>query len=170
MEDTLKEFLSLVKVSRFEEKYSKDIIGELYFGFPLKSIVQAEKRLSSPEEQSVGYFSMEYGLATSVYNSFRSSSPVSESNILPKQNIFSNMRIRDYYFQFKIDQRIMDLPIYSGGLGVLAGDSLKSSADLNISLAAVGILWRKGYFKQNFWFKDGQVPEETNWEDRKSVV
>ncbi|MFA5165477.1 MAG: alpha-glucan family phosphorylase [Candidatus Omnitrophota bacterium] len=164
MEDTLKEFLSLVKVSRFEEKYSKDITDGLYFGFPLKSIVQAEKRLSSPEEQSVGYFSMEYGLATSVYNSFISSSPVSESNILPKQNIFSNMRIRDYYFQFKIEQRIMDLPIYSGGLGVLAGDSLKSSADLNISLAAVGILWRKGYFKQNFWFKDGQVPEETNWD------
>ena len=164
MEDYLKEFLDLVKVHRFEELYSKDITAEKFFGFPIKSIVDAEKRLLSPEEPSVAYLSMEYGLGTSIYNSFLSTKPVSESNILPKQNIFSNMRIKDYYFTFKVDHRIMELPIYSGGLGVLAGDTLKSSADLNISLAAVGILWRKGYFKQNFWFKDGQVPEELNWD------
>jgi len=164
MEDHLKEFLELVKVHRFEELYSKDITAEKFFGFPIQSIVAAEKRLRSPEEASVAYLSMEYGLGTSVYNSFISEKPISESNILPKQNIFSNMRIRDYYFTFKMDHMIMELPIYSGGLGVLAGDSLKSSADLNISLAAVGILWRKGYFKQNFWFKDGQVPEELNWD------
>lgn len=164
MEDNLKGFLSLVKVRQFGEKYSKDITSGSYFGFPLESIVQAEKRLSAADEPSVGYFSMEYGLGTSVYNSFQSAAPTSESNMLPKQNIFSNMRIRDYYFQFKIDPRMMDLPLYSGGLGVLAGDTLKSAADLNISFAAVGILWRKGYFKQNFWFKDGQVPEELNWD------
>lgn len=164
MEDHLKEFLELVRVHRFEELYSKDITAEKFFGFPLQSIVAAEKRLRSPEEASVAYLSMEYGLGTSIYNSFIPVKPVSESNILPRQNIFSNMRIRDYYFTFKMDHMIMELPIYSGGLGVLAGDSLKSSADLNISLAAVGILWRKGYFKQNFWFKDGQVPEELNWD------
>lgn len=164
MKDYLKEFLDLVNVHRFEELYSKDITAEKFFGFSIKSIVDSEKRLLSPEEPSVAYFSMEYGLGTSIYNSFLSAKPVSESNILPKQNIFSNMRIKDYYFTFKVDHRIMELPIYSGGLGVLAGDTLKSSADLNISLAAVGILWRKGYFKQNFWFKDGQVPEELNWD------
>jgi starch phosphorylase len=164
MEDNLKTFLSLVKVNRFEEKYSKDITPDTYFGFPLESIIQAEKRLVSREEPSVGYFSMEYGLGTSIYNSYKSSSPLPEPNTLPRQNIFSNMRIRDYYFQFSIGEHMIDLPIYSGGLGVLAGDSLKSAADLNISLAAVGILWRKGYFKQNFWFKDGQVPEELNWD------
>ena len=40
------------------------------------------------------------------------------------------------------------LPIYSGGLGVLAGDHLKSSSDLGIPLVAVGILWDHGYFHQ----------------------
>lgn len=38
--------------------------------------------------------------------------------------------------------------LYSGGLGVLAGDHLKSSSDLNIPLVAVGLLYRQGYFQQ----------------------
>jgi starch phosphorylase len=40
------------------------------------------------------------------------------------------------------------LPIYSGGLGVLAGDHLKSASGLDIPLVAVGLLYRKGYFVQ----------------------
>jgi starch phosphorylase len=40
------------------------------------------------------------------------------------------------------------LPNYSGGLGILAGDHLKSSSDLNIPLVAVGLLYRFGYFRQ----------------------
>jgi starch phosphorylase len=40
------------------------------------------------------------------------------------------------------------LPIYSGGLGVLAGDHLKSASDLGLPLAAVGFLYQKGYFRQ----------------------
>src|SRR5271170_6025979 len=40
------------------------------------------------------------------------------------------------------------LPIYSGGLGVLAGDHLKSASELGLPLAAVGLLYRNGYFQQ----------------------
>ena len=40
------------------------------------------------------------------------------------------------------------LPIYSGGLGILAGDHLKSASDLNVPLVAVGLLYRYGYFRQ----------------------
>ena len=40
------------------------------------------------------------------------------------------------------------LPIYSGGLGVLAGDHLKSASDLGLPLVAVGFLYQKGYFRQ----------------------
>lgn len=40
------------------------------------------------------------------------------------------------------------LPIYSGGLGMLAGDHLKSSSDLGIPLVGVGLLYQKGYFQQ----------------------
>ncbi|RMH57077.1 MAG: glycosyltransferase family 1 protein [Candidatus Hydrogenedentota bacterium] len=40
------------------------------------------------------------------------------------------------------------LPIYSGGLGVLSGDHLKSASDIRIPLVAVGLLYQEGYFKQ----------------------
>jgi starch phosphorylase len=40
------------------------------------------------------------------------------------------------------------LPNYSGGLGILAGDHLKSASDLNVPLVAVGLLYRYGYFRQ----------------------
>ncbi|MFB3925765.1 MAG: alpha-glucan family phosphorylase [Syntrophales bacterium] len=51
------------------------------------------------------------------------------------------------------------LPIYSGGLGVLAGDHLKAASDLKIPLVAVGLLYKNGYFRQRI-DKDGwQVAE-----------
>ncbi len=40
------------------------------------------------------------------------------------------------------------LPLYSGGLGMLAGDHLKSASDLRLPLVAVGLLYRFGYFRQ----------------------
>lgn len=40
------------------------------------------------------------------------------------------------------------LPIYSGGLGILAGDHLKSASELGLSLVGVGLLYQKGYFRQ----------------------
>ena len=40
------------------------------------------------------------------------------------------------------------LPIYSGGLGILAGDHLKSASDLGLPFVAVGLLYQKGYFQQ----------------------
>ncbi len=40
------------------------------------------------------------------------------------------------------------VPIYSGGLGVLAGDHLKSASDLGLPLVGVGLMYREGYFRQ----------------------
>ena len=50
------------------------------------------------------------------------------------------------------------LPIYSGGLGILAGDHLKAASDLGIPLVGVGLLYAKGYFKQ-FLSPDGWQQE-----------
>ncbi|MCR2806353.1 alpha-glucan family phosphorylase [Paenibacillus soyae] len=47
--------------------------------------------------------------------------------------------------EFGLDE---SLPIYSGGLGVLAGDHIKAAADLNIPLTGVGLFYSKGYFQQ----------------------
>lgn len=53
------------------------------------------------------------------------------------------------------------LPNYSGGLGILAGDHLKSASDLNIPLVAVGLLYRYGYFRQKIGH-DGWQQERYN--------
>jgi glycogen phosphorylase len=57
------------------------------------------------------------------------------------------------------------LPIYSGGLGVLAGDHLKSAADLGIPLVGVGLLYVEGYFSQrideNGWQQESYTGIET---------
>ena len=41
------------------------------------------------------------------------------------------------------------LPIYSGGLGVLAGDHCKTASDMALPFVAVGLFYRRGYFRQN---------------------
>ncbi len=162
---SLDKFLSLVPIDGFESFYSQNIFQDRYFGFPLDPIVKAEERLLNRSQRSIAYFSMEYGLSSNMYQPFQSATAPSEKNFSAEHHIFSNMRAMDYYLSVNTSHRL-DLPIYSGGLGVLAGDTLKSAADRALPLVAIGILWNKGYFKQNFWFKNGQIPEETDWDPR----
>ncbi|MFH1398262.1 MAG: alpha-glucan family phosphorylase [Candidatus Omnitrophota bacterium] len=157
------EFLSLAEVDNYEQAYSLEIKDGLYFGLPLKPIVEAEKRLRGLTKNSIAYFSMEYGLATSFYNCFKSNLPITADNKVLEHEVFSNFRLADYFFTLKSDT-IMDLPIYSGGLGVLAGDTVKTMADYRLPAVAIGVLWNTGYFRQRFWFKYGQVPEEMHWD------
>jgi starch phosphorylase len=55
------------------------------------------------------------------------------------------VKIAYFSMEFAVDDR---LPIYAGGLGVLAGDHLKSASDLGVPLVGVGLLYRQGYFRQ----------------------
>jgi starch phosphorylase len=55
------------------------------------------------------------------------------------------------------------MPTYSGGLGVLAGDTLRSAADLHIPLIAVTLLHRRGYFYQRLDASGGQREEPIKW-------
>jgi len=61
-----------------------------------------------------------------------------------------------------------DVPTYSGGLGMLAGDAIRSAADLKVPAVAVSLLYRKGYFFQRLDAAQGQTEEPINWsiEDR----
>lgn len=52
------------------------------------------------------------------------------------------------------------IPIYSGGLGILAGDHLKSASDLGIPLVGVGLLYSRGYFDQRFDDEGWQINED----------
>ncbi|MGR9086054.1 MAG: alpha-glucan family phosphorylase [Gammaproteobacteria bacterium] len=49
------------------------------------------------------------------------------------------------------------LPIYSGGLGLLAGDHLKAASDLGLPLVGVGLLYQNGYFRQDFDADGNQI-------------
>ncbi|MCM2271624.1 MAG: alpha-glucan family phosphorylase [candidate division Zixibacteria bacterium] len=56
-----------------------------------------------------------------------------------------DQRIAYFSLEYGLDT---GLPVYSGGLGVLAGDTLKSASDLGLPLIGVGLLYRYGYFRQ----------------------
>ena len=55
------------------------------------------------------------------------------------------------------------MPTYSGGLGVLAGDTLRSAADLGVPLVAFSLLHRKGYFRQHLDTKGVQSEDIQPW-------
>ncbi len=54
------------------------------------------------------------------------------------------------------------IPIYSGGLGLLAGDHLKSASDLGVPFVAVGLLYKNGYFHQKINVRGEQCSEYHN--------
>ncbi len=66
------------------------------------------------------------------------------------------------YFSMEIclDQAI---PTYSGGLGVLAGDTLRSAADLKLPVVGVTLLHRKGYFRQHIDASGNQTEAAVEW-------
>lgn len=62
-----------------------------------------------------------------------------------RANVHENFRVAYFCAEFGLTE---SLPIYSGGLGCLAGDHLKSAAALGLPLVGVGLLYRHGYFQQ----------------------
>src|SRR5580700_1962963 len=82
--------------------------------------------------------------------------PISFSSL----NSLENSRIA--YFSMEIAVA-PDMPTYSGGLGVLAGDTLRSAADMGLPLAAVTLAHRKGYFRQHLDENGMQTEEAQPW-------
>lgn len=73
------------------------------------------------------------------------------------------------YFSMEIALR-PDLPTYSGGLGVLAGDTLRSAADLGLRLAAVTLVHRKGYFVQHLDAEGNQTETPQPWKPEEKLL
>jgi starch phosphorylase len=65
------------------------------------------------------------------------------------------------YFSMEIGVK-NDIPTYSGGLGILAGDTIKSAADLELPVVAVTLISRKGYFTQEI--------DPQGWQREKPVI
>ena len=75
-------------------------------------------------------------------------------------------KVRIAYFSMEIAANA-EFPTYAGGLGILAGDTLRSAADLGVPIVAVTLLHRKGYFRQRL-DPQGQQSEDTQeWEPER---
>jgi starch phosphorylase len=66
----------------------------------------------------------------------------------------SDLLVAYFSAEFGLDE---SLPIYSGGLGVLAGDYLKAASELGIPLVGIGLFYRRGYFQQQLDENDRQI-------------
>ena len=75
-------------------------------------------------------------------------------------------RIAYFSMEVAVDPR---MPTYSGGLGVLAGDTLRSCADLKIPIVAVSLLYAKGYFDQQLDEWGNQQERPVAWEPSRFV-
>jgi starch phosphorylase len=71
-----------------------------------------------------------------------------------------NARVAYFSMEICLDEA---LPTYSGGLGVLAGDTLRSAADLNLPIVGVTLLHRKGYFRQGIDPNGNQIEGPVEW-------
>lgn len=67
------------------------------------------------------------------------------------------------YFSMEIGLNT-EIPTYSGGLGILAGDILKSSADLGVPMVGISMLYKKGYFAQKMDGQGRQTELPVEWE------
>ncbi len=78
-------------------------------------------------------------------------------------------RARVAYFSMEIALR-SEIPTYAGGLGVLAGDTLRSAADLSLPLVAVTLVSRHGYFRQELDAEGRQIEHPAPWDPAKWAV
>jgi glycogen phosphorylase len=60
-----------------------------------------------------------------------------------------------------------DMPTYSGGLGVLSGDTLRAAADLGLPVVAVTLLYRQGFFRQHLDDTGHQTEDQPAWEPER---
>ena len=75
----------------------------------------------------------------------------------------SGRKIAYFSMEIGIDS---SMPTYSGGLGILAGDTIKSCADLKVPLVAVSLLYEKGYFKQKLDPQGNQQESALQWKPK----
>ena len=96
-------------------------------------------------------------------------SPIMENQLAPNRLWQERIRKKERriaYFSMEIGLE-PEMPTYSGGLGVLAGDTIKSSADLKVPLVAVTLIYRKGYFRQEIDATGAQRELPYEWNPRK---
>ena len=126
-----------------------------FFGVGQSVFDRVWNHLTRPDGASVAYISMEIGADPDVFHPVR--------DLLVHRGITDhpNPRLNNLVQKYLHGPR--KIPNYSGGLGVLAGDTLKSFADMHIPAVAISLLYREGYFSQIVDSKVGQIDHATRW-------
>lgn len=106
------------------------------------------------EALNEGSFKEEYARVLSGYNAYRSLEMYSgfENQINPENDLIAYLCLEFGFHE--------SVPIYSGGLGILAGDLCKAASDMAIPFVAVGLLYRQGYFTQEIDGHGNQIAHE----------
>jgi len=126
-----------------------------FFGISQEVFDRVWAKLSAKDGNSVAYISMEIGADPDVYN------PVKDRLLLAPQAGMVSEKYR--YYLNKYLNGYKKIPNYSGGLGILAGDTLKSYADCRLPVVAVSLLYRGGYFSQVVDSQLGQISQKVVW-------
>ncbi len=126
-----------------------------FFGVPQQVFNAVWNKLSEPHGESVVYVSMEIGADPDVFHPLK--------DFIKRRGISESAepQVDDLIRKYLSGPR--KIPNYSGGLGVLAGDTLKSFADTRVPALAVSLLYREGYFSQIVDSKIGQIDHATHW-------
>ncbi len=126
-----------------------------FFGISQKKFDEVWNKLTNADANSVVYISMEIGADPDVFH------PIKDKLIDLEKTDSMDPRLKQ--FIKKLFHGPEKIPCYGGGLGVLAGDTLKSFADCRIPVVAVSLLYRHGYFSQIVDSKIGQISQSVEW-------
>lgn len=143
-----------MKQTDFNTLIAKNEFGT-FFGISQAQFDVVWERLRNPNGNSTLYISMEIGADLDVYNPLK-------AHI---QDNFTNSPT-DQLVQAFLDKQLSGpekIPTYSGGLGVLAGDTLKSFAECKMPVAAISLMYKHGFFSQIVDSQLGQIDNIDNW-------
>ncbi|MDR0372096.1 MAG: alpha-glucan family phosphorylase [Nitrososphaerota archaeon] len=83
------------------------------------------------------------------------------------QGVLKGQKIAYFSMEIGLTSQI---PTYAGGLGTLAGDAIRSSADLNLPLVAVTLISKRNYFKQKLDVNGRQTEQPNDWEPERLLT
>ena len=138
---------------------SKNQFGT-FFGVSQKVLDEVWINLTAPDGNSVIYISMEIGADPDVFNPVKNKLQSRNINVSPDPELDRFVR--------RFISGWQKIPNYSGGLGILAGDTLKSYADCKTPVTAISLLFKKGYFTQLVDSQVGQIAWSSTWEPEKT--